>query len=269
MSFDYSKYLRNNKLPHIWCPGCGYGIVLKALVRAVHALGWNKDDIVVASGIGCASRMPGYLDFNTLHTTHGRSLAFATGVKVAKPHLKVIALGGDGDMSAIGGNHLIHSCRRNIDISLLVLNNNIYGMTGGQSSPTTPLGGVSSTSPYGMVEHNFDISGLTIGAGASFVARTSSYHVAQMDDLMKKTLSHNGFSVLEIMSGCPTGFGRKNKQPDGVTALEWQKNNAVPIAKYNEMTRDEKAGKFSTGILHQEERPEYVDMYDKSVQGLR
>jgi 2-oxoglutarate ferredoxin oxidoreductase subunit beta len=241
---------------------------LKALIRAIDALGWDKDETVIASGIGCASRLPGYVDFNTIHTTHGRSLAFATGIKLANPKLKVIVLGGDGDMSAIGGNHLIHACRRNIDLSLLVLNNNIYGMTGGQFSPTTPAGAHATTAPYGMTENNFDIANLAIGAGASFVARTSSFHVAQIEDLMKKTFSHKGFSMLEIISGCPTGFGRRNKQPEGYDALEWQKANAVSLSRYNAMTKEERAGKFSTGVLHNEERAEYIETYDKAV-GLK
>ena len=265
MAYNYGKYLRGGKLPHIWCPGCGYGIIMKALIRAIDAMGWKQDDTVIASGIGCASRLTGYVDFNTIHTTHGRSIAFATGIKLAKPRLKVIALGGDGDMSAIGGNHLIHACRRNIDISLLIFNNNIYGMTGGQFSPTTPLGKHAATAPYGMTEPAFDLSTLTIGAGASFVARTTTFHVAQMEDLMKQTFLHKGFSVLEIMSGCPTGYGRRNAQPEACDALEWQKANAVNIKRYATMTLAEREGKFATGVLHSEERPEYVESYDKAV----
>ncbi len=268
MSYNYDKYLRSDKLPHIWCPGCGYGIIMKALIRAIDTVGWAQDDTVIASGIGCASRLPGYVDFNTIHTTHGRSLAFATGIKLAKPHLHVIVLGGDGDMSAIGGNHLIHACRRNIDMSLLIFNNNIYGMTGGQFSPTTPMGKRATTAPYGMTEPSFDISKLAIGAGASFVARTTSFHAAQMDDLMKQTFSHKGFSVLEIMSGCPTGYGRRNGQPEAYDALEWQKTNAVNLTRYGAMTPEERAGKFTIGVLHNEERPEYVESYDKAV-GIR
>lgn len=265
MAYNYSNSLRGGKLPHIWCPGCGYGIIMKALIRAIEGLGWSKEETVIASGIGCASRLPGYLDFNTLHTTHGRSLAFATGVKLANPKLKVIVLGGDGDMSAIGGNHLIHACRRNIDMSLMVFNNNIYGMTGGQFSPATPQGSRATTAPYGMTEHNFDIAKLAIGAGASFVARTTTFHAAQMEDLMKKTFTHKGFSMLEIISSCPTGFGRKNGQPEAYDGLEWQKASAVNIDRYNKMTAEEREGKISTGILHNEERIDYLTAYDKAV----
>lgn len=265
MGYDYNKFLRPGKLPHIWCPGCGYGIILKSLIRAIDTLGWNKDDVVVTSGIGCASRLPGYVDFNTLHTTHGRSIAFATGVKVANPNLKVIALGGDGDMSAIGGNHFIHACRRNIDISVLVFNNHIYGMTGGQASPTTPNGARATTTPYGQAEGNFDISNLAIGAGASFVARTSTYHAVPMEKLLVQALSHKGLSVTEIIAGCPTGFGRKNKFGSPTAMLNWQKDNAVPVAKAAGMSADELQGKFTTGVLHQVDRPEHIESYDAQV----
>ena len=265
MAFDYNKYLRGGKLPHIWCPGCGYGIILKALIRAIDGLGWSKDETVIASGIGCASRLPGYVDFNTLHTTHGRSLAFATGLKIAKPALKMIVLGGDGDMSAIGGNHLIHACRRNIDMSLLIFNNSIYGMTGGQFSPTTPTGAKATTAPYTMTENNFDISKLAIGAGASFVARTTSFHAAQMEDLMKKSFQHKGFSVLEIITGCPTGYGRRNGQPEAWDSLEWQKKSAVALSRWEAMAPEEREGKFTTGILHSEEKTDYLTAYDKAV----
>lgn len=265
MAYDYGRYLRKGKLPHIWCPGCGYGTVMKAIIRAVDSLGWNKDEVVVASGIGCASRLPGYLDFNTLHTTHGRSLAFATGLKLARPELKIIVLGGDGDMSAIGGNHLIHACRRNVDLSLLVLNNNIYGMTGGQFSPATPTGMRATTAPFGMTENTFDISKLAIGAGASFVARSTSFHAVQMEDLMKQAFQHKGFSMVEIITGCPTAFGRRNKMPNAYDLFEWQKQSAVSQSRWDKMAPEERDGKITTGVLHSEEKIDYITAYDKAV----
>lgn len=265
MAFDYGRYLRKGKLPHIWCPGCGYGTIMKAIIRAIDGLGWNKDEVVVASGIGCASRLPGYLDFNTLHTTHGRSLAFATGLKLARPELKVVVLGGDGDMSAIGGNHLIHACRRNIDLSLLVLNNNIYGMTGGQFSPATPKGMKATTAPYGMTENTFDISKLAIGAGASFVARSTSFHAVQMEDLMAQAFQHKGFSMVEIITGCPTAFGRRNNMPEACDLFEWQKQSAVSLSRWDKMTEEEREGKITTGVLHSEEKIDYITAYDKAV----
>jgi 2-oxoglutarate ferredoxin oxidoreductase subunit beta len=265
MAYDYSKYLREGKIPHIWCPGCGYGIIMKSMIRAVDGLGINKDDLVITSGIGCASRLPGYIDANTLHTTHGRSLGFATGVKMANPDLKVVALGGDGDMTAIGGNHFIHACRRNIDITCFVFNNYIYGMTGGQYSPTTPKASRATTAPYGNSDNQFDIAQLAIGAGASFVARTTTYHAVPMEKLMKQALEHKGFSVVEIIAGCPTGYGRKNKMASPAAMIEWQKENSVNKAQWDKMSAEDKAGKFPIGVLHQEERAEFVEAYDANV----
>lgn len=269
MAYDYNKSIRGGKLPHIWCPGCGYGIIMKSLIRAIDKMGWDKDEVVIASGIGCASRLPGYLDFNTLHTAHGRSLTFATGIKVANPNLKVIALGGDGDMSAIGGNHFIHACRRNIDITCLVFNNHIYGMTGGQYSPTTPAGAKATTAPYGMSENNFDIAQLAMGAGASFVARTTTYHAVPMEKLMVKALTHTGFSMMEIIAGCPTNFGRKNKMGSPAGMINWQKEHSVNVAKAEKMSAEEMEDKFTVGVLKEVKNSrEYIDTYDKQV-GLK
>ncbi|MFH1625136.1 MAG: thiamine pyrophosphate-dependent enzyme, partial [Pseudomonadota bacterium] len=160
------KYLRSSKkFPHIWCAGCGIGIFMQALIRVIDRIGYSKDDVVLVSGIGCSGRLPVYVDFNTLHTTHGRALTFATGIKLAKPRLKVITVMGDGDAIAIGGNHLIHAARRNVEIASFVINNQIYGMTGGQCSPTTPYGTRTISSPYGNLEPDFDICQLTEAAG--------------------------------------------------------------------------------------------------------
>ena len=175
------EYLRHDKkFPHVWCPGCGNGIILGALIRAIDRLGLEKDEIVLASGIGCSGRMPVYADFNTLHTTHGRCLTFATGVKLANPDLNVITVMGDGDATAIGGNHFIHAARRNLDLTAIIINNQIYGMTGGQFSPTTPYGSHASTAGYGHIEHAFSISELAVTAGASFVARATVYHAIDL-----------------------------------------------------------------------------------------
>ncbi|GAB7141032.1 2-oxoacid:ferredoxin oxidoreductase subunit beta [Deferribacterales bacterium RsTz2092] len=261
--FDYSSYLRKGKLPHIWCPGCGHGIIMKGLIRAIDAMGWSKDETAIASGIGCASRLPGYVDFNTVHTTHGRSIAFATGIKLANPKLNVVVLGGDGDMTAIGGNHLIHACRRNIDMTLIIMNNNIYGMTGGQYSPTTPNGMGATTAPYGMIENNFDVAELVAGAGATFVARGTTYHAMQMTDIIKQAFKHKGFSVVEVIAGCPTNFGRKNKRAEGYSMLEWQRDTAVPLERWQTMGADERADKYPIGILHKQEREDYLTTYDR------
>ena len=187
------KYLRHDKkFPHVWCPGCGIGIMLGALIRAIDRTGYGKDEIVMVSGIGCTGRLPVYVDFNTLHTTHGRALTFATGVKLGNPNLKVFVIMGDGDAIAIGGNHFIHAARRNIDLTAIILNNSVYGMTGGQYSPTTPYGMKSATSVYTNVEHAFSISQLAVTAGAAFVGRGTVYHARLLDDLIEKSGQENG-----------------------------------------------------------------------------
>ncbi|MDH4319633.1 MAG: thiamine pyrophosphate-dependent enzyme, partial [Desulfobulbaceae bacterium] len=183
------KYLRHDKeFPHVWCPGCGNGIIMGAMLRAIDDLSLSKDEVVLASGIGCSGRMPTYLDFNTLHTTHGRALTFATGIKLANPSLHVIAIMGDGDAAAIGGNHFIHAARRNLNLTAIIINNSIYGMTGGQYSPTTPFGSKSTTSIHGHIEQAFSIAELAVTAGGAFVARSTVYHAELLTDLIKKAI---------------------------------------------------------------------------------
>jgi len=270
MAFDYSRYIRDGKLPHIWCPGCSYGIVFKSLLRAVDSQGLNRDDIALVSGIGCASRLPGYVDFNTLHTTHGRALAFATGLKMAKPDKQVLVVSGDGDATAIGGNHFIHACRRNIDITLLVFNNFIYGMTGGQYSPSTPPGRLASTMPYGNVDFAFDIPELAKGAGATFVARGTAYHAAALDKLIVDAMRHRGFSVVEIVNACPTTYGRRNKFKSPADMLLWMKDAFVPAAAFGKLSPDEAAGKYPMGVLHRTDgRPEFCEAYYAMVERLK
>jgi len=263
-------YLRQKKkFPTVWCPGCGIGTVMNALIRAISSLGLEKDEIVLVSGIGCSSRMPVYLDFNTLHTTHGRAIAFATGIKLFNPKLKVIVITGDGDALAIGGNHIIHASRRNIDITTILINNYIYGMTGGQVSPTTPEGDYTYTSPYGNLEPQFDTFRLCDGAGATFFARTTTYHVVQMTTFIKKAIMHKGFSVVEVMSQCPTLYGRLNKCPGPVDQLKMFKEFAVPFAKAEKMTKEELKGKIITGILKEVESPEYTERYWRLVETFK
>ncbi|MBI5286893.1 MAG: 2-oxoacid:ferredoxin oxidoreductase subunit beta, partial [Deltaproteobacteria bacterium] len=197
--FDYSLYIRKGKLPHIWCAGCGHGIVLKSLLRAIHATALSQDDIALVSGIGCSSRTPGYVDFNTLHTLHGRAIAYATGLKLAKPKLKVIVTTGDGDALAIGGNHFIHVCRRNIDMTILVYNNYIYGMTSGQASPTTPQGMIATTTRYGNIEPPFDTCELARASGATFVARGTAYHCQELEKTLYEAMMHKGTAVIDIL----------------------------------------------------------------------
>jgi 2-oxoglutarate ferredoxin oxidoreductase subunit beta len=267
--FDYLPYVREWNFPHIWCSGCGDGIVLKAFIRAIDRLGITRDEMVMVSGIGCSSRTSGYVDMNTLHTTHGRAITFATGVKLANPALNVIVVTGDGDATAIGGNHYIHGARRNIDITVLLYNNYIYGMTGGQVSPTTPRRGKASTAPYGNREPDFNISGLAEAAGASFVARGDVYHVQKLEKLIAQAIQKKGFSVVEILSPCPTAWGRRNKMAHPVKLFEWLRDNAVSKSQYEKLSPEERAGKVCTGVLVDIDKPEFIEEYKKLLDDLK
>ena len=256
------KYLRHDKkFPHVWCPGCGNGILLGALIRAIDRTGFEKDDIVIVSGIGCSGRISVYVDFNTLHTTHGRALTFATGVKLAKPKLQVIVIMGDGDATAIGGNHFIHAARRNLNLTAIIVNNSIYGMTGGQYSPTTPYGSFATTALYGNIEHAFSIAELAMMAGASMVSRCTVYHATLLDELIEKAIVKRGFSVVEVISHCHTHYGRRNKQGGAVEMLQWQKDSAVRVEKAQAMSEEELQGKFTVGVLCDRDLPIYTQEY--------
>ena len=258
------KYLRHDKkFPHVWCPGCGNGIILGALIRAIDRLGLEKDKVVLASGIGCSGRMPVYVDFNTLHTTHGRGLTFATGIKLAKPSLTVITIMGDGDATAIGGNHFIHAARRNLDLTALIINNQIYGMTGGQHSPTTPYGYKAATAPFGHIEHAFSISELAVTAGASFVARGTVYHAQLLDQLIEKSIVNRGFGVVEVLSNCHIQFGRRNEMGDPVTMMKMLRDRAVGVEKARKMSSGSLKDKFTIGVLADVEKPIYTEEYQK------
>ncbi|MBC7330854.1 MAG: 2-oxoglutarate ferredoxin oxidoreductase subunit beta [Synergistetes bacterium] len=260
---DIKRYLRLNKLPHIWCPGCGNGSIVRALVTAIDRLGYKKDEVVVFTGIGCSARTNAILDFNTIQTTHGRTLAFATGFKMMRPEMKVIVITGDGDGAAIGGNHLIHAARRNIDITTILINNNIYGMTGGQYSPLSPQGVYATTAPYGNVEPPFDICELVRSAGATFVARGTVYHIYLTMDLITKALSHKGFSFVEVVSQCPIGFGRRNNMRSPYEMLLWQREHAVSVKEAEKYSKDELRDKFLIGELWvNPDRPEFVESYN-------
>ena len=248
-------YMREERLPHIWCAGCGHGILMRDVALAIDNLTLEKKDVIVVSGIGCSSRAAGYMNFDTLHTTHGRAIAFATGIKMAKPHLKIVVITGDGDATAIGGNHLIHAARRNIDMTVVVFNNNIYGMTGGQFSPTTPTGDFATTAPYGSIDPDFDIPKLAEAAGATYTARGTAYHVPQTVKLIESAIAHEGFSLVECVSVCPTYYGRKNKKGDAVEMLKWQRDNAVPVSKARSMSAEELKGKIVYGELRAASAP--------------
>jgi 2-oxoglutarate ferredoxin oxidoreductase subunit beta len=260
------QYLRPDmEFPNVWCAGCGIGIVLGSFIRAVDRLQIPKDEIALVSGIGCTARIPAYVDFNTLHTTHGRPIAFATGVKLANPKLKVVVISGDGDLLAIGGNHFIHACRRNIEMTVVLVNNNIYGMTGGQYSPTTPFGKRASTAPYMTIEQPFDTCKLAVSSGASFVARSTVYHAVLLSNLIEKALQKKGFSFVEAISNCHTQYGRLNKEGTAVKMIQGLKEVAVPVSSAAKMTPEQLEGKIQIGVLHDIERPEYIELYQKII----
>jgi 2-oxoglutarate ferredoxin oxidoreductase subunit beta len=221
-------------IPHIWCDGCGNGIILNCFVHALDDLKMDIDKIVVVSGIGCIGRLSGYTNTDSFHTTHGRAIAFATGVKTANPDLTVTVISGDGDLFAIGGNHFIHAARRNVDIKVICANNFNYGMTGGQYGPTTPLNAWTTTTPYGNIEHPFNLVHLAAASGAVYVARWTTLHVRRLVESIKKMLQKEGFSFIEVISPCPEIFGRRNKMASGIEMMSWFKkasdiqNNSDP-----------------------------------------
>jgi 2-oxoglutarate ferredoxin oxidoreductase subunit beta len=256
------EYLRHDKkFPHVWCAGCSNGIVLGAIIRALAEMQINRDDYIMVSGIGCSSRMPVYVDLNTLHTLHGRAIAYATGVKMHKPKMKVIVVTGDGDCTAIGGNHLIHAARRNIDITVILVNNNIYGMTGGQCSPTTPNGAYATTASYGNIEPDFNICDLAMGAGASYVARTTAFHTQETQNMVKEAINHPGFSIIEVVSACPVIYGRLNKKGGAPEMMKNFRDNSVPLAAIDKLPPEKVEGKIIRGVLRNEIRAEFTDAY--------
>ena len=262
--FDFKDYIRARFFPHMWCPGCGHGIVLSALLRAIHELGLDKNEIVMTSGIGCSSRISGYVDFHSLHTIHGRALAFATGVKLSQPALKAIVPMGDGDALAIGGNHFIHAARRNIDITAIVMNNRIYGMTGGQFSPLSGCDKKATTAPYSTIDRPFDIIELAKSAGATFVARSTVFHVNECINMIKKAISHKGFSVVEILTQCPTYYGSKNKEGDAVQMMESYKTGTVKIGSKK---LEQNPELIQRGIFMEDTSvPEYCEAYDRIIE---
>ena len=263
-------YLRpTKKFPNVWCAGCGIGIVMGALIRAIDRIGLDKDEVALVSGIGCTGRMPVYMDFNTIHTTHGRALAFATGLKIAKPAMKVITIMGDGDAIAIGGNHFIHAARRNIGITAIVVNNAIYGMTGGQYSPTTPIGARASTAPYGNIEPPMPICELAKAAGATYVARSTVYHAVELDRFIEQAIRNNGFSMVEAVSYCPTTYGRMNKLGTTVDMMRLLKENSISQSAAEKLSPEEREAKIVRGVFHEVEKPEYTQLYEQLIQQVQ
>jgi len=221
------EYLRVERMPHIWCPGCGLGVVVSSFIRALLASRLDLEKVVVVSGIGCTGRVAGYINLDSFHTTHGRAIPFATGLKVANPELKVVVISGDGDLAAIGGNHLIHAARRNADITVLCVNNFIYGMTGGQMGPTTPLAARTVTSMRGNIDAPFNIPYLAAAAGAVYVARWTAAHVRRLQKSITEALLKKGFGLVEIISPCPTYYGRMNRQGTGLDQMKYYRDNSI------------------------------------------
>ena len=242
------RYVRPKTFPTPFCPGCGHGILMGAVLRAVDELGLDIAQMLFVSGIGCAGWIPSphYLA-DTLHVTHGRPVAFATGAKLTNPRLNVVVIGGDGDIASIGGNHLIHAARRDVNLTVICANNQVYGMTGGQVTPTTPQGARTATTPAGNPERAFDLSRLVAAAGATYVARYSVWHIRPLIASLKNALRHTGFSFIEVLSSCPTHYGRRNEQPTPADMLRWFKQHCVTLDRAQAMSADELAGKTLIG----------------------
>ncbi len=259
MENSLMKYLRKDRLPTIFCAGCGNGIVMNTFFKGMEMAGIDFENLMLVSGIGCSSRIPGYIYCDSLHTTHGRPISFATGVKLANPEHDVVVFSGDGDAAAIGGNHLIHGARRNINITVICVNNSIYGMTGGQISPTSPRGSYGSTAPYGASERPFNLSGLVTAAGATYVARWTTAHPIQLSNAIKKGLQNNGFSFIEAISQCPTYYGRKNKMRTPIEMMQWMKESSILKNKADKLEENELEGKIIVGEFQNKMEPEFTD----------
>lgn len=266
----FAKYLRAAMMPHIWCSGCGNGIILNAFVHALDELQMDLNKLVVVSGIGCIGRAAGYINVDSFHTTHGRPIAFATGVKLAKPELEVVVISGDGDLFAIGGNHFIHAARRNIGIKVICANNFNYGMTGGQVGPTTPLEALTTTTPYGNIEYPFNLVHLAAASGATYVARWTTLHVRMLAISIKKMLQREGFSFIEVISPCPEIFGRRNKMRTGLEMMEWFRKASV-IEKLSDPAKAEiTPEKIVVGEFVDVEKPTYERLlHSKMAQILK
>ncbi|MGQ9534855.1 MAG: thiamine pyrophosphate-dependent enzyme [bacterium] len=261
--------LRMERMPHIWCPGCGIGLVVTAFAAALDKAKIDLNKVVVVSGIGCTGRVAGYMRLDSFHTTHGRAIAFATGIKLADPELKVVVISGDGDLIAIGGNHFIHAARRNIDMLVICVNNFIYAMTGGQVAPTTPLGAFSTTSPYGCVEEPFNIPYIADSSGAVYVARWTVLDVRRLTNSIVEALNKKGFSVIEAISPCAQYYSRTNRLGEGIDMLRFYHDNSE--IRHGEDTKNLDIGfqtKIIVGKFVDRERPTYLDIYNKKIQEM-
>lgn len=264
--------LRDERFPHVWCPGCGLGILLQSYVSAIEKSAIKKENNVLVSGIGCTARLPGYMNFDTYHTTHGRGIPYATGMKVANPDLQVTVISGDGDLFNIGGNHFIHAARRNMDLTVICANNFNYGMTGGQHGSTTPPLSISASTPYGNIEPSFNLPYLAAALGASFVARWTVIHPRQLTKSIQKAMEVRGFAFIEVLSPCPPNFGKFNGFPDGFAEMEFYRKNSVVRndAKLEDISIDPHHGKeIVLGEFVNRKRPSYTDLENEQFRKAR
>ena len=263
---NYLDYLRTDKFPHFWCSGCGNGIVLCAIARAFEELDLTLENTVVVTGIGCWGKADDYVRTNSFHGTHGRALAFATGIKLANPSLNVVVLMGDGDGITIGGNHFIHAARRNVDVTAILVNNFNYGMTGGQYSGTTPEERITTTSRYGHIEEGFDICAVAKAAGARYVARASTENPQQLKNLIRDGIKKQGFACIEAISPCPTHFGRNNGMRSPAALTRWVNENSVTPAQAVAMSEEELAGKLVMGLICDRPGEDYSTKYQHVIE---
>ncbi len=261
-------FLRMERMPHIWCPGCGIGTTVNCFARALLESQVNLDRVAIVSGIGCSGRVAGYLQLDSFHTTHGRAIPFATGLKLANPSLHVVVYSGDGDLFAIGGNHIIHAARRNLDLKVICVNNLIYAMTGGQTAPTTPVTALTTTAPYGCYEPAFNLPNLVDAAGAAYVARWTTFHVRQLTRSMTEIFARRGFCFIEVLSPCPTLYQRRNKLGDALDTMKYykQRSKVRHGAPTNEVAMS-KDGDIIVGKFVDRERPDYLELMRSQLQG--
>ena len=262
------SWLRMDRIPHIWCSTCGIGTVVTCFIEALKKTGFERNDVCVVSGIGCSGRISGYIKQDSFHTTHGRAIPFAVGLKLANPRLKVVVLSGDGDLSSIGGNHLIHTARRNIDITIICVNNFIYAMTGGQVAPTTPLTAVATTAPYGSYENPFNLPKLVASCGAVYVARWTALHVRRLTTSMTEAMQKKGFSFVEVICPCTTLYARKNKLGSGLDLMKFYHDNSIIShgADPNDVDISFQS-KIKVGKFLDIDKSCYLDGYNKYMKG--
>ena len=259
----FAPYMREDRLPHIFCPGCGNGTIMNAFLEGMRKAEMDFDNIAMVSGIGCSSRIPGYMKCDSLHTTHGRALSFATGLKTANKDLDVVVFTGDGDCASIGGNHLIHAARRNINLTVICINNNIYGMTGGQISPTSPKGSFGTTAPYGNMDVPFNLAELVAAAGATYSARWTTIQIENLVSAIKDGLKNPGFSFIEVATQCPTYYGRKNKIRTPTAMAVTLKMNTVFKSAAERMRKKDLEGKIVVGEFANYKKDEFTENIER------